>query len=144
MLFRSDLRGVNVVDIEDKSRIITRGDNALAVSKLRGERVRLNGKLAVTTAMKLTGKLDVKGGSVLRLPEDSSAASIGELAFSGEGRVLIKPGVMPPKARTCKLLRVEKLPEDLSRLSLHGMDEAGAAEFRQSTDKKFLTVYWRK
>ena len=97
-----------------------------------------------TTAMKLTGKLDVKGGSVLRLPEDSSAASIGELAFSGEGGVLIKPGVMPPKARTCKLLRVEKLPEDLSRLSLHGMDEAGAAEFRQSTDKKFLTVYRRK
>ncbi|MBQ3808628.1 MAG: hypothetical protein II840_11805 [Kiritimatiellae bacterium] len=139
-----DLRGVDVVGIEDKSRIITRGDNALAVSKLRGERVRLNGKLAVTTAMKLTGKLDVKGGSVLRLPEDSSASSIGELAFSGEGGVLIKPGVMPPKARTCKLLRVEKLPEDLSRLSLHGMDEAGAAEFRQSTDKKFLTVYWRK
>ncbi|MBQ2624831.1 MAG: hypothetical protein IJG18_07010 [Kiritimatiellae bacterium] len=139
-----DLRGVNVVDIEDNSRIISRGDNALAVSKLRGERVRLDGKLAVTTAMKVAGKLDMKGGSVLRLPENPAAALVGELAFSGEGSVSIKPGVMPQKGKTCKVLRVDKLPEDLSRLALHGTDDPSAAEFKPSTDKKSLTVYRRK
>ncbi len=41
-------------------------------------------------------------------------------------------------------MRVEKLPEDLSRLALHGMDDPSAAEFRQSTDKKSLAVYRRK
>ena len=139
-----DLRGAGVVDIEDNSRIITRGGGALAVSKLRGERVRLDGKLAVTSAMKLTGKLDMKGGSVLRLPADPSFASVGELAFSGNGSVSVKPGEVPPKARTTKLMRVDKLPDDLSRLSMLGIEDPSAVEFKQSSDKKFLTVYRRK
>lgn len=139
-----DLRGVNIVDVEDNSRIITRGDSALVVSKLRGERVRLDGKLAVTSALKVSGKLDAKGGSVLRLPEDASHTFVGELALSATGNVSIKPGTVPPKAKTHRILRVDKLPEDLSRLSLHGMDDPSAAEFRQSSDRKFLVVYRRK
>jgi len=139
-----DLRGVGVVDIEDNSRIITRGDHLLVVSKLRGERIRLDGKLAVTTAMKVSGKLDVKGGSAIRLPNDPLAASIGELALSGEGSVSIRPGIMPSKSTTRKVLRVDKLPEDLSRLSIYGTDDPSAAEFKMSTDRKFLSVYRRK
>lgn len=139
-----DLRGVGIVDFADNARIITRGGNALVVSKLRGERIRLDGKLAVSAAMKVTGKLELKGGSVLRLPANPEATLVGELAFSGEGSAFLKPGVMPQKAKTSKVLRVDKLPKDLSRLLLYGTSDPSAAEFGQSSDKKFLTVCRRK
>ncbi len=139
-----DLRGVRIVDLADNTRIITKGGHMLAVSKLRGDRVQLDGKLAVTTAMKVSGKLELKGGSALRLPEDQAAASVEELALSGDGSVSICPGVMPQKGKPCKVMRVGKFPEDLSRLSLHGMDDPSAVEFKPSTDKKSLTVYRRK
>ncbi len=137
-----DLRGVGIVDVEDNSRIV--GDNALVASKLRGTRVRLGGKLAVTTAMKVTGKLDLEGGSVLRLPADPAATLVGELALSGKGSVFLRPGATPPKARTHRVLRVDKLPEDLSRLVLQGADDPSAAEFSHSSDRKFLAVYRRR
>ena len=139
-----DLRGVGTVDFTDNTRIITKGGYMLAVSKLRGDRVQLDGKLAVTTAMKVSGKLELKGGSALRLPEDQAAASVEELALSGDGSVSISPGVMPQKGKPCKVMRVGKFPEDLSRLSLHGMDDPSAVEFKPSTDKKSLVVYRRK
>ncbi len=139
-----DLRGAGVVDLADNTRIITTNGHFLAASKIRANRIRLNGIFAVTAALTVTGKLDMKGGSILRLPKDPSAALVGELAFSGEGSVFLKPGVMPQKARTGKVMRVEKLPEDLSRLVLHGMDDPSAAAFGQSGDKKHLTVYRRK
>lgn len=139
-----DLRGAGVVDVEDNTRIITKGGHILAVSKLRGNRLRLDGMLAVTTAFKLDGKFEMKGGSVLRLPADPAAAFVGELAFSGKGNVFIKPGATPPKYRTVNVMRAGKLPEDLSRISLHGVEDPSAAEFRLSPDKKFLAVYLRK
>ncbi len=139
-----DLRGVGTVEFSGNTKIITSGGRMLAVSKMRGDCVRLHGKLAVTSAMKLSGKLELNGGCVLRLPENPSAASVGEIALSGEGNASIRPGVMPQKAKTCKVLRAEKLPEDLSRLSLYGADEPSAAEFRQSADNKTLVVYRRK
>lgn len=139
-----DLRGVRVVDVADNTRIITRGGHKIAVNALRGGRLRLDGKLAVTTAMKVSGKLELKGGSALRLPEDQAAASVEELALSGDGSVSIRPGVMPQKGKPCKVMRVGKFPEDLSRLSLHGMDDPSAVEFKPSTDKKSLVVYRRK
>ena len=139
-----DLRGVGTVDFTDNTRIITKGGYMLVVSKLRGDRVQLDGKLAVTTAMKLSRKLELKGGSALRLPEDQAAASVEELALSGDGSVSIRPGVMPQKGKPCKVMRVGKFPEDLSRLSLHGMDDPSAVEFKPSTDKKSLVVYRRK
>ena len=46
--------------------------------------------------------------------------------------------------RRYEVLRVDKFPEDLSRLALHGMDDQSAAEFKPSTGKKSLTVYRRK
>ena len=94
--------------------------------------------------MKVSGKLELAGGSSLRLPEDPAAASVGELALSGEGCISIRPGTLSEKARTCKVLRADKLPEDLSRLVLHGMDDPSAVAFGQSGDKKSLTVYRRK
>ena len=139
-----DLRGVGTVDFTDNTRIITKGGHILAVSKLRGDRVQLDGKLAVTTAMKVSGKLELKGGSALRLPEDQAAASVEELALSGDGSVSVRPGVMPQKGKPCKVMRVGKFPEDLSRLSLHGMDDPSAVEFKPSTDKKSLVIYRRK
>ena len=139
-----DLRGAGVVDLADNTRIITTNGHFLAASKIRANRIRLNGIFAVTAALTVTGKLDMKGGSILRLPKDPSAALVGELAFSGEGSVFLKPGVMPQKARTGKVMRVEKLPEDLSRFALHGMDDPSAVEFKPSTDKKSLVVYRRK
>ena len=139
-----DLRGAGTVDFADNTRIITKGGHMLAVSKLRGDRVQLDGKLAVTKAMKVSEKLELAGGSSLRLPEDPAAASVGELALSGEGCISIRPGTLPEKARTCKVLRADKLPEDLSRLVLHGMDDPSAVAFGQSGDKKSLTVYRRK
>ena len=139
-----DLRGVGIVDLSDNARIITTNGHFIAASKIRANRIRLDGALAVTTALKADGKFDMKGGSILRLPEDPSAAFVGELAFSGDGKVSIRPGVMPQKARTSKVLRVDNLPEDLSRLKLHGLDDSSAAEFKPSGDKKSLTVYRRK
>ena len=139
-----DLRGAGVVDLADNTRIITTNGHFIAASKIRANRIRLNGTIAVTTALKADGKFDMKGGSILRLPEDPSAAFVGELAFSGDGKVSIRPGVMPQKARTSKVLRVDNLPEDLSRLKLHGLDDSSAAEFKPSGDKKSLTVYRRK
>ena len=139
-----DLRGVGTVDFTDNTRIITKGGYMLAVSKLRGDRVQLDGKLAVMTAMKVSGKLELKGGSALRLPEDQATASVEELALSGDGSVSIRPGVMPQKGKSCKVMRVGKFPEDLSRLSLYGMDDPSAVEFKPSTDKKSLVVYRRK
>ena len=132
------------MDLADNTRIITTNGHFLAASKIRANRIRLNGIFAVTTAMKVSGKLELKGGSALRLPEDQAAALVGELAFSGDGSVSIRPGVMPQKGKPCKVMRVGKFPEDLSRLSLHGMDDPSAAEFKPSTDKKSLVVYRRK
>ena len=59
-------------------------------------------------------------------------------------RHFVRLGIMPIKGRLCKVMRVGKFPEDLSRLSLRGMDDPSAVEFKPSTDKKSLVVYRRK
>lgn len=135
-----DLRGAGIVDIADNSKIITRGDYLFAVSKLRGKRVRLDGKLAVTSAMRIDNRLEMKSGSVLRTPANPSLTLVGELAIAGEGNVTIRPGVMPDAGKMTKVLRVNKLPDDLSRLALFGMESPADAEFKPSTNKKYLSV----
>ena len=58
-----DLRGVGIVDLSDNARIITTNGHFIAASKIRANRIRLDGALAVTTALKADGKFDMKGAA---------------------------------------------------------------------------------
>ena len=135
-----DLRGAGIVDIEDNSRIITKGDHLIAVSKLRAERVRLDGKLAVTGGMKVSGKLEMKAGSFLRLPSDPAMASVKSISVNGEGTVVLRPGETPKLGRAQKLLLMEEMPSDLTRFRLNPSDGPKDATFKPATGGKFLSV----
>ncbi len=135
-----DLRGVNIVDLADNTRIITKGGNGLAVSCLRANRVRLDGMLAVTTAMKVAGNLEFKEGSVLRLPADAEKAYAKSISVKGEGAVALKPGAMPKRGESRKVMRVDSFPEDLSRFKTNLTQESTGATFRRSYDGHSLLV----
>ncbi len=135
-----DLRGVTIVDLADNTRIITKGGHGLAVSSLRASRMRLDGMLAVTTAMKVAGNVELKEGSALRLPADAGKAQVKSLSIKGDGAVALKPGTLPKRGESRKMLRVETLPDDLSRFRLNLSQESDDAVYTRSADGRFLTI----
>lgn len=135
-----DLRGVRIVDVADLTRLITRNGHGIAVNALRGNRLRLDGSLGVTGGMKLTGKLEMREGSVLRLPGDPEMAQVKSIAIKGDGTVTLKPGTPAKFAVFKKLLRLEEMPEDLTRFRLDPSDKPEDAEFKPAAGSKFLGV----
>ena len=137
-----DWRGVNIVDCTDGTKLMSKG-GMFAVRKLRGADLQIGGhtvpgRLAVEAGARLDGKLTVKGGSLLRLPDNGENFRVRSLELAGEGQVFLKPGttaMKPGERRT--IMRAENLPGDLSRLSLFagkGQDAAGKFEASPSGD----------
>ena len=135
-----DLRGVRIVDVEDNSRIIVSKGRGIAVNALRANRIRLDGALAVTGGLKATGNLEMKEGSVLKLPADPDMAQVKSISVKGEGPVAIKPGGAIKRRQFRRLLRMDEMPDDMSRFRLDLSHSAGDATFRPATDGSFLGV----
>lgn len=139
-----DLRGVKVVELSDNTRIITRGGHKVAVNALRGGRLRLDGKLAVIGGMKLEGNLEMKGGSILRLPLDPAKACVKSLSVKGEGAVTLKPDVPPKYGHFQRLLRLDEMPKDMTRFRLDPSNGPDDATFKATAGNKFLGATSRK
>ena len=137
---RSHLRGVRIVDLADNTRLITRNGHAIAVAAIRGNRIRLDGKLAVTGGMKLSGNIEMKGGSVLRLPNDPDMAQAKSISIKGDGAVTLRPGAPLRYGHFQKLLRLETMPEDLTRFRLDPSSKPDGSVFRGAVGSKFLGV----
>ena len=135
-----DLRGVRIVDVEDNSRIIVSKGNGMVVNALRANRIRLDGTLAVTSGLKATGNLEMKEGSVVKLPVDPNMVQVKSISIKGEGTVAIKSGETPKRGQFQKLLCIEEMPEDLSQFRLNLSDEDKDATFKSDTSGKFLGV----
>lgn len=138
-----DLRGVGLVNIEDNARIITRGQG-IAVSALSANRIRLDGSLAVVNGMKVTGNMEMKEGSFLRLPADPEKAFVKSISVTGEGTVVLKPGRTLQRDRYQKLLCMEETPGDLTRFRLSAAHDDKAATFQRGIGGKFLAVTPRR
>ena len=139
-----DLRGVKVVDLADNTRIITRGGHKIAVNALRGGRLRLDGELAVIVSMKLDGNLEMNGGGFLRLLENPEKACAKSLSVKGEGTVTLMPGVPPKYGHSQKLLRLDEMPKDMTRLRLDPFNGPDHATFKATAGNKFLGATSRK
>lgn len=135
-----DLRGVRIVDVSDNARIITRSGHGIAVSALRAKRLRLDGMLAVSAGLKATDNLEMKEGSVLRLPENPEMAFVKSLSVKGEGTVTLRPGKVSKNGGFQRIMRMEEMPEDLSRFRLSPSGSAKDARFKVATGGKFLGV----
>lgn len=136
-----DLRGVKVVDVEDNTRIITKNGHALAVSGLRADRVRIDGSVAVESAMKVSGRLELAAKSVLRLPAQPDRALVGSIAVSGDGVAYLRPGVSAELGKSQKIMCLGSVPEDFSSLALHGTVSPADATFKMATDGRHLTIF---
>lgn len=135
-----DLRGVKIVDVDDNSRIITRNGHLVAVSVLRAKRVRLDGKLAAVSAMKLTGNLEMREGSMLRLPANPDMAHVKSISVAGAGTVVLKPGEATRMGRFQKVMRMDEIPADLSHFRLNAAHDAKAATFKGTPGGTYLCV----
>ena len=107
---------------------------------IRANRIRLDGALAVTGGLKVAGNLEMKAGSSLRVPDDPELAQVKSISFRGEGPVVLRPNELPKRGQFRKLLRIEEMPEDLSRFRLAASQESGEASFKPATGGKFLGV----
>ena len=125
-----DLRGVKVVDVEDNSRIITRNGHLIAVNVLRAGRVRLDGKFAALTGMKVSGNLEMREGCRLRLPANPELAFVQSISVKGEGSVVLKPGAATRQGRYQKIMRTGKTFGDLTHFRLAPGDDEKAATFK--------------
>lgn len=79
-------------------------------------------------------------GSVLVLPPEVEKTSVKAISIKGAGTVALKPGIPPRRGETRRILRVEGLPDDLSRFTLHGAQDPAGATFKRSADGRFLCV----
>ena len=134
-----DLRGVKVVDLADNTRIITRG-HIMATSALRAKRVRLDGALAVTNAMKVDGNLEMKSESRLRLPSNPERAFAKSISIKGEGTVILRPGESTMRGRMQRLMRIEEMPKDMTRFKLGTAQGPKSAAFKSAAGGKFLAA----
>ena len=110
----------------------------IAVHALRGDRVRLDGSLAVTGGMRLAGNLELREGSVLRLSSEAEMAHVKSLSVKGEGAVTLKPASPLKRGHFTKLLRLDEMPEDMTRFRLNPGDKPEDAVFKPATGGKFL------
>ena len=139
-----DLRGVRIVDLADNTRLVSRNGSGFAVNALRANRVRLDGSLAVTAGMKISGNFEMKEGSVLRLPPNADMAVVKSFAIQGDGTVTLRPAEPPRHGRFQKLVRVEEMPADFTRFRLNPGDGPDDAVFQAATGGKFIGVVSRK
>lgn len=139
-----DLRGVRIVDVSDNARIITRGGHGIAIGVMRANRVRLDGTLAVVKGMKIAGNLEMREGSMLRLPEDPKLAFAKSISFRGDGPVMLRPGGIPKYGLFQELLRLEEPPKDVSRFKVRQSQEPMEAVFKVSPGGKALGVTLRR
>lgn len=135
-----DLRGVNVVDVEDNSRIITRDEHLIVVNSLHANRVRLDGRLAVMHGMKVAGNIEMREGSRMRVPPNPDMAFVKSISIKGNGTVVLRPGEMPRTGRFQKIMRMEKMPEGMARFRLNASHDDKAATFKAATCGKHLGV----
>ena len=139
-----DLRGAGVVELADNTHVITRNGHRIALASLRANSVHLDGMLAVTDEMNLSGKLGMKGGSVLRLPADPGKASAKSISTVGDGAVTLMPGSSGRRNQFQKIIRLEEMPNDMSRFRLGPSDGPDDADFKAATGGKFLGATPRK
>ena len=125
-----DLSGVKVVDLADNTRIITRNGHCIVVDALRAKRVRLDGSLSVMRA--------------LRLPARAEMAYVESFSVKGDGVVALKPGLSVRRGSLLKLVRVGKMPKDMSCFRLGLSDEPADANFRPAAGGKFIGVMSRR
>lgn len=134
-----DLRGVKTVTLSDNARIITKGAGALAVNALKGRRMRLDGKLAVLGGMELSGNLELKGGSVLRLMANADRNKVKSLVVR-DGDVVVAPGVATVPGRTLKIMLIDEAPSDFSHFRLKPGHGPKDADFKIVQSKYFGVV----
>jgi hypothetical protein len=139
-----DLRGAGVVEFADNTHVITRNGRRIALASLRANSVHLDGMLAVTDEMKLSGRLAMKAGSVLRLPVDPNRAAAKSISISGDGAVALMPGSSGRRNQFQKIIRLEEMPNDMSRFRLGPSDGPDDADFKAATGGKFLGATPRK
>lgn len=139
-----DLRGVRIVDLTDNAKIITRNARSIAVNALRANRFRLDGSLAVVSGLKAAGNIELTAGSALRLPENPAMAVAKSISVKGNGAVALRPCTFPNEHGYFKLLRLDEMPEDLSRFRLDLSDNPGNAVFKPAINGKFLGVSSKK
>ena len=139
-----DLRGVKIVDLADNTRLITRGGHRMAVNALRAKRARLDGSLSVASGLKITGGLEMSGGSSLGLPTDHRTAFVQSISLKGEGPVAIKPGAAPSSGRFVDFLRMGEAPADLSRFRLDLSDGPDDAVYRSTKYSRHSTLSVKK
>lgn len=135
-----DLRGVRIVELSDNTRLLTRNGYGIAVNAVRGKRLRVDGKVAVVAGMKLDGNLEMKGGCTLRLPENPAMAQAKSISLSGEGPVVLKPGKVSPSGGFQNVMRIEQMPEDMTRFKLDFSHGPNKAKFKTATGGKFIGV----
>ena len=135
-----DLRGVKVVDVEDNSRIITRNGHLIAVDVLRAGRVRLDGRFATMSGMKVSGNLEMREGSRLRLPANPEMAFVQSISVKGAGPVVLKPGAATRQGRYQKIMRTGETPKDLTRFRLNADSDEKAATFKCTPSGTYLCV----
>ena len=140
-----DWRGVKIVDCADWTKLMSKG-GLFAVGILRGRNLGIGGhtapgRVSIDTAAKITGKLTILGGSVLRLPESGANVQVGSLEARGEGLVFLKPGASALKSGERRLvMKVDRLPNDLSRFSLYTSSGEPAGVFEATDGGKSLSV----
>ena len=133
-----DLRGVRVVNVTDNTRVITTNGHGLVVNAIKGGRLRVDGSLAVVSGMNMAGRLELKSGSVLRLPADPAMAFVKSIAVKGDGQAVLKSFAPRSRGVYQKILRVETMPEDMSRFKMDPSDGPADATFKASADGKYL------
>ena len=134
-----DLRGVKTVTLSDNARIITKGAGAVAVNALKGQRMRLNGKLAVLGGMELSGILELKGGSVLRLMANADKNKVKSIVVR-DGGAVIAPGAATVPGRTSKIMLIDEAPSDFSHFRLKPDHGPKDADFKIVQSKYFGVV----
>ena len=135
-----DLRGVRMVDVEDNSRIITRAGHGIVVNSIRAARVRLDGTLAVASGISVAGNLEMRSGSILRLPPNPEMALVRSISVSGAGPVVLKPGRTTMTGRFQKVMRMEELPKDTTRFRLNAAHDDKDATFKPAPGGNYLGV----
>lgn len=135
-----DLRGVKEVEVDDNSRIITREGHIIVADSVRANRLRLDGKLAVMSEINVSGKLEMREGSRMLFPSNPDRAFVKALSINGQGTVVLKPGRTPGRGLFQKIMRMEQIPQDMTRFRLNASHEAKDATFRAAPGGKHLGV----
>ena len=139
-----DLRGVRIVDLADNTRIVSKNGRSIAVNALRAKNVRLDGAIAITGGMKISGNLEIKEGSSLKVPPNPEKTLVKSISVKGNGPVAIRSFEPSKRGVLQKLLRIETMPEDFSHFRLNIADGDRDATFKRAGEGKFLGVTLHK